>query len=142
MTSGADDPTAAPSPGARRQVPTQGVAWAVLLTAALLEVVWSLALKNADGLTRPGLAVGGLALAMVSLGLLSYALKTLAVGTGYAVWVGIGAVGVATSGTLFLGEPADGWRVLCLALILAGVIGLSLTERPPPPVNPEPLTPA
>ncbi|MFD0772753.1 DMT family transporter [Streptomonospora algeriensis] len=105
-------------------------AWVVLVLAGLLEIVWSLALTEADGLSRPGWAVGGIVLAMISLGMLSYSLGHLPVGTAYAVWVGIGAVGVAVVGMLFLGEPAGWERLIFLGLIIAGVIGLNQSEKP------------
>ncbi|MCP1726581.1 quaternary ammonium compound-resistance protein SugE [Natronospira proteinivora] len=100
--------------------------WSVLVAAGLLEIVWSLALKKANGLTRPGWAVTGIVVAMISLGMLTYALRYLAVGTAYAVWVGIGAVGVATVGMLIFQEPVSCRRLLSLGLIITGVIGLNL----------------
>ncbi|MFD0772752.1 DMT family transporter [Streptomonospora algeriensis] len=103
------------------------IAWGILVAAGLLEIVWSLALKNANGLKRPGWAALGVGVAMVSLGMLSYALRDLPVGTAYAAWVGIGAVGVAVVGMLFYREPASRGRLLSLAAIIAGVIGLNLT---------------
>ncbi|MDA2811417.1 multidrug efflux SMR transporter [Nocardiopsis sp. RSe5-2] len=105
--------------------------WTVLVVAGLLEIVWSLALKEAEGLTRPGWAAAGIATAMASLGLLSYALKGLPVGSAYAAWVGIGSVGVAVAGMLALGEPVTVPRLLFLGLIVAGVVILSLAETPP-----------
>ncbi|TQN28282.1 quaternary ammonium compound-resistance protein SugE [Haloactinospora alba] len=102
------------------------MAWVILVVAGLLEIVWSLALKKADGLTRLGWSVLGVGVAMVSLGMLSYALKSLPVGTAYAVWVGIGTVGVAVTGMVALGESASRGRLACLGLIVAGVMGLNL----------------
>lgn len=113
-----------------RALPRRATAWTVLIAAGLLEIVWSLALKEAGGLERPAWAAGGIALALLSLAMLAYALKSLPVGTAYAVWVGIGAVGVAAAGMLLLQEPATWPRLAFLALIVAGVIGLNLTERP------------
>ncbi|KIH99170.1 hypothetical protein LP52_08490 [Streptomonospora alba] len=106
--------------------PEAFTAWSVLVVAGLLEAVWALALKRAQGFTRPLWAVSGVAVAALSLGLLSHALRTLPVGTAYAVWVGIGALSVAASGMAFLGEPVSRRRVTCLGLILAGVAGLNL----------------
>ncbi|MDA2803809.1 DMT family transporter [Nocardiopsis suaedae] len=102
------------------------MAWVILTVAGLLEIVWSLALKRADGLTRPGWSVLGLGTAMVSLGLLSYALRDLPVGTAYAAWVGIGTVGVAAAGMAAFREPASRTRLAGLAAVIAGVVGLNL----------------
>ncbi|GAB3210892.1 multidrug efflux SMR transporter [Marinactinospora endophytica] len=102
------------------------MAWGILIVAGLLEIVWSLALKKAEGLTRPFWAVFGVAVAMISLGMLSYALRDLPVGTAYAVWVGIGAVGVAVVGMLFLREPVSRTRLLGLGAIIVGAVGLNL----------------
>src|SRR5688572_25536897 len=104
------------------------MAWVFLVVAGLLEIVWALALKQAHGFTRLGPAVLGITAAGVSFGLLSASLKSLPVGTAYAVWVGIGAVGVAVAGILALGESASPARLMCLTLILAGVIGLKFLE--------------
>lgn len=103
------------------------MAWLVLIVAGLLEIVWSLALKRSEGLSRPVWALIGLGVALVSLGMLTYALRDLPVGTAYAVWVGIGAVGVATAGMVFLRETVSPARLLCLAAVISGVVGLSLT---------------
>ncbi|WP_020576384.1 DMT family transporter [Actinopolymorpha alba] len=100
------------------------MAWLILIVAGLLEIVWSLALKHADGMTRLWPAVFGIGVAMVSLGMLSVALKSLPVGTAYAVWVGIGTVGVAVVGMLALGEPATWQRLVFLAFIIIGIAGL------------------
>ncbi|GAA1191773.1 DMT family transporter [Prauserella alba] len=112
---------------------TLTIAWTTLTVAGLLEIAWSLALAAADGLTRPWWAVAGIALAMISLGMLSCALRELPVGTAYAAWVGIGAVGVAVTGMLWLGDPASWQRLMCLGLIVAGVIGLNRAEPAPGP---------
>jgi quaternary ammonium compound-resistance protein SugE len=102
------------------------VAWIVLIAAGALEIVWAIALKRADGLTRLWPSVIGLTAAWVSFGLLALALKSLPVGTAYAVWVGIGATGVALAGIVVLGEPVTAARLLFLALIVMGVAGLRL----------------
>ena len=104
------------------------MAWIYLVIAGLLEVVWALLLKKTEGFTRLGPSVLTLAAMGVSFYLLSVALKTLPTGTGYAVWVGIGAVGTAIFGLLFLGEPANALRIGSIALIVLGVIGLRLAE--------------
>ena len=104
------------------------MAWAVLLAAGLLEIVWAIALKQTDGFTRLWPSLLALAAAAVSFVMLSSSLKSLPVGTAYAVWVGIGAVGVATAGILALGESASPARIAFLALILIGIVGLKLVE--------------
>jgi quaternary ammonium compound-resistance protein SugE len=104
------------------------MAWIVLIAAGALEIVWAIALKRADGLSRLWPSVVGLTTAWVSFGLLALALKSLPVGTAYAVWVGIGATGVAFVGIVALGEPATMARLVFLALIVIGVAGLRLAE--------------
>jgi quaternary ammonium compound-resistance protein SugE len=104
------------------------MAWALLIGAGLLEIVWALALKQTGGLTRFWPSVIGIAAALASFLLLASALKSLPVGTAYAVWVGIGALGVALAGIVALGEAASAARLGFLGLILAGVIGLKLVE--------------
>ncbi|WP_170181655.1 DMT family transporter [Haloactinospora alba] len=117
------------------------MAWVILVVAGLLEIVWSLALKEADGLTRLGWSVLGVGVAMVSLGMLSYALKSLPVGTAYAVWVGIGTVGVAGVGMVALGEPVTWPRMVFLGLIVAGVMGLNLESSPQQQADDTPAVP-
>jgi len=104
------------------------MAWTVLIGAGLLEVVWAIALKQTDGFTRLWPSVIGITAAVVSFVMLSSALKSLPVGTAYAVWVGIGALGVALAGIVALGESAAPLRVGFLALILIGVVGLKVVE--------------
>ena len=104
------------------------MAWTVLVGAGLLEIVWAIALKHADGFTRFWPSAIGLAAAVVSFVMLSTALKSLPVGTAYAVWVGIGALGVAITGIIAFGESASLLRVGLLALILIGIVGLKLVE--------------
>ncbi|MGW3472521.1 DMT family transporter [Saccharopolyspora sp. NPDC000995] len=104
------------------------MAWVILVVAGLLEIVWSLALKHAEGMTRVWPAVLGIAVAMISLGMLSVALKDLPVGSAYAIWVGIGTVGVAAVGMLFLSEPVTVSRLAFLALIVVGIAGLKFVE--------------
>jgi quaternary ammonium compound-resistance protein SugE len=102
------------------------MAWVYLLVAGLLEMGWAVGLKYTDGWTRLGPSVfTGLSM-VASFYFLSMALKTLPVGTAYAVWTGIGAVGVAIIGILFLGEPGDLFRVVSIFLIVAGIVGLKL----------------
>ena len=103
------------------------MAWIVLVLAGLFEVGWAVGLKYTDGLTRPlPTALTVLAMA-VSLALLGLALKTLPLGTAYAVWTGIGAVGTALLGIWLFGEPAAALRLACIGLIVAGIVGLKLT---------------
>ncbi|MGH6897686.1 MAG: quaternary ammonium compound efflux SMR transporter SugE [Geminicoccaceae bacterium] len=104
------------------------MAWTVLVGAGLLEIVWAIALKHADGFTRFWPSAIGVAAAVVSLVLLSTALRSLPVGTAYAVWVGVGALGVAITGIIALGESASLLRMGFLALILIGIVGLKLVE--------------
>ncbi|AMG87659.1 DMT family transporter [Bordetella bronchiseptica] len=103
-------------------------AWMLLALAGALEIVWALALKQADGLTRLWPSLIGISVAMLSLVLLALALRHLPVGTAYAIWVGIGAFGVAVFGTLVLGEPMPWAKLLFLALIGIGVAGLRMIE--------------
>jgi quaternary ammonium compound-resistance protein SugE len=105
------------------------MAWAILVAAGLLEIVWAIALKHTDGFTRPWPTLLALVTATVSFAMLSSALKSLPVGTAYAVWVGIGALGVAVAGILALDESASPARLGFLALILVGVVGLRIVER-------------
>ncbi|MEQ3551060.1 multidrug efflux SMR transporter [Pseudonocardia nematodicida] len=100
------------------------MAWFYLVVSGLLETVWAAALSRSEGFTRPGAsAVFGVAL-VLSMGGLALALRDLPVGTAYAIWVGIGAVGTALYGMAVLGEPATTARLLCLLAIVGGVAGL------------------
>lgn len=105
------------------------MAWLYIVAAGLLEVVWALALKQAGGWTRPVPSVIAVASAVTSFLMLSAALHRLPVGTAYAVWVGIGAAGVALAGMVVLREPATPGRLLFLAFIISGVVGLKTIER-------------
>ncbi|MFI5015619.1 MAG: quaternary ammonium compound efflux SMR transporter SugE [Hyphomicrobiales bacterium] len=102
------------------------MAWAYLLIAGLFEVGWAIGLKYTQGFSRLAPSVLTLASMLLSLGLLSLALRTLPIGTAYAVWTGIGAVGTAALGIHLFGEPATVLRLGCIALIVAGIIGLKL----------------
>jgi quaternary ammonium compound-resistance protein SugE len=102
------------------------MAWLILVISGLLESVWAIALSRSAGFSRPVPSViFGIALVVSMVGL-GYALRSIPVGTGYAVWVGIGAAGTALVGMLFLGESVSVLRVLSLVLVVAGVIGLKL----------------
>jgi quaternary ammonium compound-resistance protein SugE len=102
------------------------MAWVMLTAAGVLEIVFALAMKASDGFTRPLPALLTVAASISSLVLLSLALRTLPVGSAYAVWTGIGAAGTAIVGIIALGDSAAPVRLLCVALILAGVIGLKV----------------
>ena len=104
------------------------MAWVYLVCAGLLEVVFALGLKYSQGFTRPWPTAAFLVGAVGSFYLLTRALQTLPVGTAYAVWTGIGAAGTALIGIWVFGEPRDALRLVSLALIIAGVIGLRLAE--------------
>ncbi|MFI7616262.1 multidrug efflux SMR transporter [Nonomuraea terrae] len=100
------------------------MAWIVLVLAGLFEVAMALSLKLSNGFTHLWWSLSFLTTAVLSFGLLSYAIKTLEVGTAYAVWTGIGAAGTAVLGMLLLGDQVSAGRLLFIGLILAGVIGL------------------
>lgn len=104
------------------------MAWIILLLAGLFEIGWAIGLKYTEGFTRLWPTLGTVAAMAVSLGLLGVAMKTLPVGTAYAVWVGVGAVGTAILGIALLGEPANAGRIASLVLIVAGIVGLKLAS--------------
>ena len=104
------------------------MAWLVLVVAGLLETVWALALKESDGFSKLGPSVLFAVACVASMVLLAIALRSLPVGTGYAVWTGIGAVGAAIAGMVFLGEAAVLNRILPIALIAVGIVWLALAE--------------
>jgi len=102
------------------------MAWVILFFAGLMEICWAIGLKYTDGFTRLVPSVLTLAAMTISVVLLAIALKTLPVGTGYAVWTGIGAVGTAILGIVLFGDPATAGRLACIGLIIAGIVGLKL----------------
>lgn len=104
------------------------MAWGILFLAGLLEIGWAVGLKYTDGFTRPWPTAGTAAALVGSIALLGAALRTLPLGTAYAVWTGIGTVGTAIVGILLFGEAAGAVRLLCVALIVAGIIGLKLAS--------------
>lgn len=118
------------TPGRERSAPPRvgAAAWCLVLLAAGLEIVWALALTKADGLRHPGWAATGITVAIISLVLLTLALRSLTLTSAYTVWVGVGAVGVALVGAGVLGEALTPLRAACLALVVAGVIGLTRTD--------------
>ena len=104
------------------------MAWVYLFVAGVMEIGWAVGLKYTEGFTRlwPSVLTGAaLVLSMILLGV---ALRELPIGTAYAVWTGIGAVGTAALGILLFGEPADAARLLCIGLIVAGIVGLKVTS--------------
>ena len=104
------------------------MAWIYLITAGLLEIGWAIGLKYTEGFSRLWPSVATICAMIVSFGLLATALKTIPVGTGYAVWTGIGAAGTAIIGMAFLGESREALRILCIVLIVAGVVGLKFAS--------------
>lgn len=118
--------------------------WVYLLIAGLLEIVWAVGLKFTNGFTRPIPTGVTIVAMMASFILLANALKAIPVGTGYAVWTGIGAVGTAIIGIAFLGESRDPVRIACIALIVVGILGLKIatpdsTANEPKPDDKHPM---
>ncbi|QJR16436.1 quaternary ammonium compound efflux SMR transporter SugE [Usitatibacter palustris] len=107
------------------------MAWVVLIVAGLFEIGWAVGLKYTDGFSKPmptTLVVGAM---VASIWLLAVALRTIPVGTGYAVWTGVGAVGTAILGMFLFNESRDVARILCILLIVAGIVGLKLVTPNP-----------
>jgi quaternary ammonium compound-resistance protein SugE len=102
--------------------------WIILVVSGLFETVWAIALGKSAGFSKLVPSLVFLGALVLSMGGLAYAMRTIPIGTGYAVWVGIGAVGTAVFGMLFLNEPATVARLLCLLLIVVGVVGLKLAH--------------
>jgi quaternary ammonium compound-resistance protein SugE len=107
--------------------------WAVLFAAGLFEIGWAVGLKYTVGFTRPWPTVATAVALIASLSLLGVALRTLPLGTAYAVWTGIGSVGTAVLGIVLFREPATAMRLICIALIVAGIVGLKLASTSSPP---------
>lgn len=105
------------------------MAWLYLVIAGLFETGWAVSMKYTDGFSRFWPSLLTIVLMIISFALLSLALKHLPLGTAYAVWTGIGAAGTAIIGMLYLGEPREVARMLCIMLIVAGVLGLKLSTR-------------
>jgi quaternary ammonium compound-resistance protein SugE len=103
------------------------MAWAILFLAGLFEIGWAIGLKYTNGFTRLWPTVLTALSMIVSLTLLGLALRSLPVGTGYAVWTGIGAIGTVILGIILFNEPATAGRLACVGLIVAGILGLKLT---------------
>jgi len=104
------------------------MAWLLLVSAGLVEILMAAALKASDGWSRPVPGILGLLAALVSIALLTQAIKSLPTGTAYAIWTGIGAVGVALLGVLLHGDSASPARLACMGLIVAGIAGLRFLE--------------
>ena len=104
------------------------MAWWVLVVAGLFEVGWAVGLKYTEGFTRLWPSVATVVAMTLSIVLLAYAVRTLPVGTAYAVWTGIGAIGTVILGIVLFDEPASVLRLGCIGLILAGIVGLKLVE--------------
>lgn len=103
------------------------MAWTYLVLAGLLEVVWAFAMKQSEGFSRPGPSAVTIVAMVVSFWLLSLAMRSLPLGTAYAIWTGIGALGAFAVGVVALGEPASAGRVLAAALILSGLALMKAT---------------
>lgn len=104
--------------------------WILLVIAGLLEVAWAYAMKQSNGFTKLTPSILTIGLMMISFGLLSYCMKTLPLGTAYAIWTGIGAVGAFIVGILVLGEAITIMRIVSVSLIILGLIGLKLATTP------------
>ena len=104
------------------------MAWVLLLVAGLLEMGWAIGLKYTEGFTRFWPSVGTAISMVLSVVLLGWAMRSLPVGTAYAVWTGIGAVGTVILGIVLFHEPANAARLVCVGLIVAGILGLKLTS--------------
>ncbi|QSG10044.1 quaternary ammonium compound efflux SMR transporter SugE [Halapricum desulfuricans] len=104
------------------------MAWIVLFVAGLFEIAWAIGLAYSDGLSKPLPTLGTVAALLVSMVLLAHAVQELPVGTAYAVWTGIGAVGTASLGIVLLDEPATLARVAFIGVIVVGIVGLNLTS--------------
>lgn len=103
------------------------MAWVLLVVAGLFEVGWAIGLKYTEGFTRLWPSVGTATAMVISVVLLGMAMRTLPVGTAYAIWTGIGAVGTVILGIVLFGEPATAARLACVALIVSGIVGLKIT---------------
>jgi quaternary ammonium compound-resistance protein SugE len=103
-------------------------AWLVVLVSGLLEVIFSVGMKLSEGYSRPLPSLISVAAAILSVWLMSLTLKVIPLGTAYAIWAGIGAAGTAMAGMLYFQEPASPARLACIALVVAGIVGLQWLE--------------
>ena len=113
-------------------VTNPATAWLVLVAAGVLEVVWVIGMKYSEGFTRLAPSLVTLVAALLSFWLLALAIRVLPVGTAYAAWTGIGAVGAAVLGIVLFKEPATAARLACIVLIVAGIVGLKIRPTPEP----------
>lgn len=104
------------------------MSWLILFIAGLFEVVWAVGLKHVDGFSKPWVLVGTLAAILLSMGLLALAMKNIPLGSAYAVWTGIGAIGTFIVGIVWLGEAATIPRIISAACVFIGLIGLKLSS--------------
>jgi quaternary ammonium compound-resistance protein SugE len=104
------------------------MSWALLVIAGLFEIGWAIGLKYTEGFTRLWPSVGTALAMVVSVVLLAFAMRTIPVGTAYAIWTGIGAAGTVALGIVLFNEPATVARLLCVGLIVSGIVGLKLTQ--------------
>ncbi|MFC3814045.1 quaternary ammonium compound efflux SMR transporter SugE [Lysobacter sp. GCM10012299] len=102
--------------------------WIILVLAGLFEVGWAIGLKYTEGFTKTLPTIGTIAAMAISLGLLGIAMKSLPVGTAYAIWVGVGAVGTVILGIVLFNEPVNALRLVSVGLIVAGLVGLKLAS--------------
>lgn len=105
------------------------MAWVILFVAGLTEIGWAVGLKYTEGFTRPLASVLTLLAMIASLWLLGLAVRTLPLGTAYAIWTGIGTVGTAALGVVLFNEPATAMRLVCVGLIVAGIVGLKMVTQ-------------
>jgi quaternary ammonium compound-resistance protein SugE len=105
------------------------MAWLYLGIAGIMEIVWAIGIKYAEGFTKLYPSIGTVAGMIVSFYFLSLALRTIPIGTGYAVWTGIGAVGTAIYGISFFNESRDLPRIICILLIVSGIVGLKIFSK-------------
>ena len=105
------------------------MAWIILLVAGLLEIGWAVGLKYTEGFTRLWPSIGTAVALILSMALLGLSLRTLPLGTAYAIWTGIGTIGTAILGMVLFREPATAARIVCIALIVTGIVGLKLVTR-------------
>ncbi|MER2511326.1 MAG: quaternary ammonium compound efflux SMR transporter SugE [Nitrosomonas ureae] len=103
------------------------MAWAILIAAGLFEVGWAIGLKYTEGFTQLWPTIGTILAIIISLWLLGIAMQSLPVGTAYSIWVGVGVVGTVTLGVVLFGEPVNAARLISVALIITGIMGLKLT---------------
>ena len=111
-----------------REVQT-GVAWGYLILAGLLEILWATGLKQSESFSKLWPSIGTVLAMIVSFVFLSQAMKSLPLGTAYAVWTGIGAVGTAIVGMILFGESREPVRILCVLAVVGGILGLKLTSK-------------